>query len=70
MRAKCYVRKKHPFTSYPTAKDTKHSKLAVTDTLEIPVDFFNNTAWALIFAPAIILLTWVPLHKFLFLFYL
>ena len=36
---------------------------------QMTVDFFNDTAWASTFAPAIILLTWVtPLQKFPFLF--
>ena len=35
-----YARKKHPFASYPTAKHPKHSKFAITDIQEKPVNFF------------------------------
>ena len=39
-----YARKKHPFTSYPAAKHPKHSKFAITDMREKPVDFLlSNT---------------------------
>ena len=63
-----YVSKKHPFTCCLAAKHPKHNKLAVADIREKPVDFFNDTAQASALAPAIILLTWVPLQKFPFLF--
>ena len=63
-----YVRKNHSFTNYPAAKYPKYNKLAVTDTQEKPVDFFNDTAQASTFGPAISLLTWVSLHKFPLLF--
>ena len=50
-----YVRKKHPFASYPAAKHPKHRKLAVTDIPEKSVEFFNDTAQASTLSPAIIL---------------
>ena len=59
--------KKHPFASYPAAKNPKHNKLAVTDIREKPVDFLNDIARVCTFAPLIILLTWAHLQKFLFL---
>ena len=60
---------KHPFTSFPAAKHPKHNKLAVTDIRKKKqVDFLYYIAWVSTFAPAIILLTWVPLQKFPFLF--
>ena len=34
------LEKKHPFTSYLAAKHPKHSKFAITDMREKPVDFF------------------------------
>ena len=49
------------------AKKPKTSKLAATDKREKPVDFFHDTARASTFAPTIILLTRVPLQKYLFL---
>ena len=48
---------KHPFTSCPAAKHSKHNKLAVTSIQEKPVDLLNDTAWASTLAPAIILKT-------------
>ena len=35
-----YARKKSPFTSYSAAKHPKHSKFAITDMREKPVDLF------------------------------
>ena len=32
--------KKHHFTDYPAVKYTKHSKFAITDMREKPVNFF------------------------------
>ena len=32
--------KKHPFRSYPAAEHSKHSKFALTDMREKPVNFF------------------------------
>ena len=57
-----YARKKHPLTNY-LAKHQKHSKFAVTDIREKPVDSFKDSARASVFAPAIILLTWVSLQN-------
>ena len=51
-----YVRKKHPFTCCPTAKHRKHSKFAITDMRQKPVDFVYCTARASTLVPAIILL--------------
>ena len=48
-------------------QSTQHSKLAVTDIRQKPVDFFNNTAWASPLALAIILKIQIPLQKFSFL---
>ena len=63
-----YVRKKHPFASYPAAKHPKHSKFAITDMRQKPVNFFYCTARVSTLVLAIILLTQVPLQKFPFLF--
>ena len=68
-----YVRKKHPFTSYPAAKHLNTTNLrlqtteviCVTDIREKPVDFYD-TARASTFAPAIILRIRALLQKFLF----
>ena len=35
-----YARKKRPFSSYSAAKHRKHSKFAITDIREKPMDFF------------------------------
>ena len=59
-----YARKKLPFTSYLAAMHPKHRKFAITDMRERSVDYFYYTTRA----PAIILLTYVPLQKFPFLF--
>ena len=53
--------KKHRVTCCPAAKHPKHNKLRVTEIREEPVDFFNATARASTFAPAIVLLTWLSL---------
>ena len=55
--------KNHPFTCCPLAKHPKHNKLEVTHIRENTLDFFNDTAQASTFAPAIILLPWVPLQS-------
>ena len=49
--------KRHPFTSYSTAKHSKHSKFAITDMREKPADLFRCTTRASALAPAIILQT-------------
>ena len=41
-----YARKKHPSSGYPAAKHPKHSKFAITDMREKPVNFFYNAARA------------------------
>ena len=48
----------------PCRKAPKAQQIAVTDMREKPVNFFNGTPQALTLAPAITLLTWVPLQKF------
>ena len=48
------------------SKAPKQSKFSVTDIREKPVDFYNGTARTSTLAPAITLLTWVPLQKFRF----
>ena len=63
-----YARKKHPSSGYPAAKHPKHSKFAITDIREKPVNFFYCSAWASTLASATILLTQVPLQQFPFLF--
>ena len=35
-----YGKKKHPFAGYPAVKHPKHSKFAITDIGEKPVNFF------------------------------
>ena len=35
-----YGRKKHPFTGYPAAKHQKHSKFAIANIREKPLNFF------------------------------
>ena len=37
-----YARKKHPSSGYPAANHSKHSKFAITDIREKPVNFFYN----------------------------
>ena len=54
--SRIYARKKHPFTSYPAAKHTKHSKFAITDMRRKPVDFSYCTARVSTLVPLIILL--------------
>ena len=66
-RTYIYAKKKHPFASYPAAKHPKHSKLAVADVRQKPVDLFNNTARAVTSALAIIFKSQVPSQKFPFL---
>ena len=61
-------RKKHPFTGFPAAKHPKHSKFAITDIREKPVDFFHCSTRASTLVFAITLLTQVPVQKFSFLF--
>ena len=71
MQANSYInlcRKKHPFTGYPAAKHSKHSKFAITDIREKPVNFFYCSTRASTLVSAITLLTQVPLQKFPFLF--
>ena len=63
-----YGRKKRPFTGNPAAKHPKHSKLAITDIREKPVNFFCCLTQASTLVSAITLLTQVPLQKFPFLF--
>ena len=52
-----YARNKRPFTSYPAAKHQKHSKFAITNVREKPVEFFMGRHGGLTLASAIILLT-------------
>ena len=61
-----YGRKKHPFTGYPAAKHPKHSKFAITDMREKPVNFFYCSTRASTLVSAKTLLTQVPLLKFPF----
>ena len=63
-----YVIKKHPSSGYPAAKHPKHSKFAITDIREKPVNFFYCSTRASTLVSATILLTQVPLQKFPFLF--
>ena len=49
-----YAKKKHPFSSYPAAKHPRHSKFAITDMRQKPVNFSINTAQASTLALAII----------------
>ena len=63
-----YARKKHPFTSYPVTKHPKHSRFAIIDIREKPVNFFYCSTRASTLVSAIILLTQAPLRKFPFLF--
>ena len=51
------VGKKHPFTSYPAEKHPKHSKCAITDMREKPVEFLYCSTRAPTLVPAIIFLT-------------
>ena len=55
--------KKHPFTKQ-SIQNTTNLQL---QTQEKPVDLFNDDTWELVFTPAITLLTWVPLQRFLLL---
>ena len=59
-----HARKKHPSSGYPAAKHQKHSKFAITDIREKPVNFFYCSTRALTLASATILLTQVsvPVH--------
>ena len=41
-----YAKKKRPFTSYPVAKQPKHSKFAITDMRQKPVELFYCTTRA------------------------
>ena len=61
-----YARKKHTFTSYSAAKHPKHSKFAITDIPDQPVNLFIVQQFASV--STISLLTQVPLQKFPFLF--
>ena len=61
--ADIYARKKHPFVSYPAAKHPKHSKFAIIDTREKPVNFFYCSTRALTLVSARILLTQVSFAK-------
>ena len=63
-----YARKKHPFASYSAAKHLKHSKFAITNIREKPVNFFYCSTRASTLVSAIYLKTQVPLQKFSFLF--
>ena len=63
-----YAKKKYPFASYPAAKHTKHSKFAITDIREKPVNFCYCSTRASTLVSAIILPIQVPLEKFPFLF--
>ena len=62
-----YDRKKRPFSGYSAVKQPKHSKFAITNIQEIPVNCFccSTRASTLIFA--ITLLTQVPVQRFPFL---
>ena len=53
---------------YPAAKHPKHSKFAITDIREKPVNFFCCSTRAPTLVFAITLLTQVPVQKFPFLF--
>ena len=55
--------KKHPSTCCPSSKAPKIQQLVVTYMREKPANYFNGTACASNLAPAIILLTLVPLQK-------
>ena len=59
---------KHPFTGYPAVKHPKHSKFAIRDMREKPVNLFYCSTRASILVFAITLPTQVPLQKFPFLF--
>ena len=59
--------RKAPICKLSRSKAPKHSKLAVTDIRQKPVDFFNNTTRAPTLALAIIFKTQVSLQKFPFL---
>ena len=56
------------FSGYPAVKHTKHSKFAITDIREKPVDFSCRTTRASTLGSAITLLPQVPLENFPFLF--
>ena len=58
---------KAPIYKLSRSKAPKHSKLAVTDMRQKPVDFFDNTAQASTLALAIIFKIQVPSQKFPFL---
>ena len=62
------VEKKHPFTGYPAVKHPKHSKFAITNIRENPVNFFYCSTRSSTLFSAKILQTQVPLQKFPFLF--
>ena len=58
----------HPFIGYPAVKHPKHSRYAITNMREKPVDFFCCSTRASILVFTITLLTQVSVQKFLFLF--
>ena len=60
--------KKRPFSGYPSIKHPKHSKFAITDIWEKPVNFFCCLTRASTLVSTITLLTQVPFQKFPFLF--